>query len=153
MRSLHSDPEEDITIEFSHHSSESLENDMWVWCLTIIFRRQAPSPMVSPMTSVSFPQSYLRYVLIPTEVSIKLLIKKREELDSHVRLHVFLVSIQWTPATTSLIDLIHHLIDRLEMAPSISTTILQYIDSAMDQLSYHVVICFIQKLGWITCIV
>lgn len=26
MRSLHSDPEEDITIEFSHHSSESLEN-------------------------------------------------------------------------------------------------------------------------------
>ena len=28
MRSLHSDPEDDITIEFSHHSSESLENDM-----------------------------------------------------------------------------------------------------------------------------
>lgn len=80
---------------------------------------------------------------------MKLLIKKREELDGHVRLRVFLVSAQWSPATTSLIDLSHRLIDRLEMDPSMSTTILQCIDSAMDQLSYHVEIHVVHQLGWI----
>ena len=102
------------------------------------------------MTSIGFPQSCLRYVLIPTDISVKLLIKKRQEQDNHIRLHIFLVSIRWSPSTTALIDLVHNLIDRLEMAPSMSTTILQQINLAMNQLCYHVVTSVSQHIGWIT---